>query len=34
MLDYWDLPFGYHRDNEFGVRIFGYMNYFGFIVWQ
>ncbi len=34
MLKYQDLPIGNHPWNEFGVKIWGYMNCFGFIVWQ
>ncbi len=33
-LKYQDLPFGDHPWDEFGVRILGCMNFFGFIVWK
>ncbi len=34
MLEYQDLPFGDRPQDEFGIRILGCMNCFGFIVWK
>ncbi len=33
-FEYYDLPFGGHPWDEFGVKILGCMNCFSFIVWQ
>jgi hypothetical protein len=34
IFEYYDLPFGDHPWDEFGVKILGCMNCFSFIVWQ
>jgi hypothetical protein len=34
ILEYYDLPFGDHPWDEFGVKILDCMNCFIFIAWQ